>query len=574
MEKWVLRKYDDSLMCSLAKGLSIDPVAARLLAAKGISSVEEAEKYLNPSFLHLHDPFLFSEMKEAVTLFVDSVREGRKILIHGDYDADGICGTALLYEGLKNFGADLHFFVPDRAKDGYGLSMRVMKRGVDKDLGLLISTDCGSSDRDVVAFLSKHGVKTIITDHHDIDERIPEADIFINPKLPGEKYPFTELAGVGVAFKFLQALQQQTKKDLGLEKMLDLVAVGTLGDYVVLKDENRELVSLGMNTLSRWERNGFCALQASSNLPSSGFTARQICFNIVPRLNSPGRLGSARDTVLLLTTEDREKAFSIAEDIEEINSMRRSLDSAVTEEASYLADINIRKEQPNALVFSSESWHEGVVGIAASRLTEKYSLPAALIAVKGETGKGSVRSAGRINVRKILDSCSEYLVAFGGHREAGGFSIRKEDIYNFRNKFNKEAAGQYDTDTKGDEFLVDIECTVEQCDMEMVSFLKRMEPFGPGNDEPVFLIKGICVKPGSRIVGNGHLKVSGIDGKDREQDFIGFSLGRAWNPADIMGKRVDLLVNLRTSSWQGRQELQFQIKTIRYSEKEAGMLCD
>ena len=399
MEKWVVRQYDDKLMRSLTKDLSVDPLSARLLIAKGIKSAEEAEKYLDPSILHLHDPFLFSEMKEAVELFVDSVREGRKILIHGDYDADGLCGTALLYEGLKNFGADLHFFVPDRVKDGYGLSMRVMKRGVDKDLGLVISTDCGSSDRDVIAFLSENGVKTIITDHHDIDERIPEADIFINPKLPGETYPFTELAGVGVAFKFLQALEKHSKKDLGLEKMLDLVAVGTLGDYVVLEDENRALVSLGMRTLARWERDGFCALQASSNLPRSGFTARQICFNVVPRLNSPGRIGSARDTVLLLTTEDREKAFSIAEDIEEINTMRRSLDSAVTEEASYLADINIRKEQPNALVFSSESWHEGVVGIAASRLTEKYSLPAALIAVKGETGKGSVRSAGKINVR-------------------------------------------------------------------------------------------------------------------------------------------------------------------------------
>ena len=568
MTDWVVRLFDEKERDTLADALSIDHLQAQLLAGRGIDTVEKANKFLFPSLDHLHDPFLFTEMKEAVSILEASLKGGEKILIHGDYDADGICGTALLFRALRKFGADVHYFVPDRAKDGYGLSMRMMERGVEKGLGLVISVDCGSSDDAAVLFLADTGIKTIITDHHEINRRIPEADAFINPKAPGETYPFTELAGVGVAFKLIQGLEKQSGKNAGLEEMLDLVAVGTLGDYVVLEDENRVLVSLGLLKLGEWDRQGFRALQVLSNLAREGFSARQVCFTIVPRLNSPGRIGSARDVVRLLTTDDTDESFSIGEVIEEQNSLRRELDSVVTEQASYLADINIGKDHPNALVFSSQSWHEGVVGIAASRLAEKYSLPAVLIADKGEIGKGSVRSAGMINVRETLEKCSEFLMAFGGHKEAGGFSIRTDDVYNFRKRFNKVAGESMDSEKKWQPVTVDGEIEFDQCNLELISFLERMGPYGPGNREPLLMLKNLEVGQKSRIVGNGHLKISASDTAGARLDLIGFSLGRAWNPADIMGKKIDVLINLRMNSWKGRDELQFQVTAIRYSEKK------
>ncbi len=567
MPVWRARTVEPETVRRLASEMVISPLKARILAVCGIRGADQAARYLFPSFSYLHDPFEFNEMKRAVYAINRAIQEGQRILIHGDYDADGICGTALLYNALKKMGADVHYFIPNREKDGYGLARRVMERGMKVGLGMVISVDCGSSDREVVSCLRDGGVSVIITDHHEIGQRVPEATAFINPKLNSENYPYQNLAGVGVAFKLLQGLEKQMGLDLDLERMLDIVAIGTLGDYVDLDGENRILVKLGMEVLKEWNRPGLEALREISGLDRDSSSARRICYSIIPRLNSTGRISSAREAVELLSTHDVDEAGRIARKIEEKNRQRKNHDSVVTEEASYLADITIKRGDPAALVFSSSSWHEGVVGIGASRLAEQYNRVAALIAVKEKLGKGSVRSPGGINIKEVLDRCSNYLMEFGGHKEAGGFTISVEDIPEFQMFFE-----QIVTELAGDEgirersMIFDGELNLSECTLDLVSFMEGLEPFGPRNPEPVFLIRSLEALPGSREVGKGHLKLVVAHPGGGGCDMIGFSLAERWSPRRLTGKWIDIVGHLRRNCYRGIEKPQIEIRDIRYSE--------
>ncbi|MCK4236084.1 MAG: hypothetical protein KAX38_03120, partial [Candidatus Krumholzibacteria bacterium] len=318
--------------------------------------------------------------------------------------------------------------------------------------------------------------------------------------------------------------------------------------------------------LKAWHRPGLKALRTESGLPKAEFTARQLCFTIIPRLNSPGRIGSARDVVELLLTCDDKEAFRAAREIEEKNRQRRAHDSRVTEEASYLADIILKRTEPSALVFSSSSWHEGVVGIGAARLAEKYDLPSVLIAVSDGIGKGSARSAGMVNIKEALERCSEYLVVYGGHKEAGGFSILEKDIPCFQAVFEETVCELAEHGGDAGTMRIDAEVSLDMCNMELVSFIGRLAPFGPGNPEPLFLIRNFKVMPGSRIVGNGHLKVAARDLNGSLHELIGFSLGDAWNPDDIIGKELDVLIHLRKNFYKGKMMPKIQMISIRFAK--------
>jgi single-stranded-DNA-specific exonuclease len=567
MHIWEIQEVDERLEQELSRTLLMSPLEARLLATRGVRTVEEGHRFLNPTLDDLHDPFLFNEMEQAARMLHEAIVHRDRILIHGDYDADGVCGTALLFEVLSKLGADVHFFVPDRAKDGYGLARRVMDRGFEAGLKLVVSVDCGSSDREVVSTLVGRGVKVLITDHHETSERIREAHAFINPKLPGERYPFKELTGAGVAFKLLQGLERSMGLDLALSEHLDLVALGTLGDSGEMRDENRIIVPAGLKLLREWRRPGLRALRAESGLSEKGFSARQVSFTLVPRLNSPGRMGSARDVVELLVTRDDAEAARIAGEIEEKNRRRRVHDSRVTEEACYLADIILRRSEPRALVFSSSSWHEGVVGIGAARLAERYNLPSILIAVREGIGKGSARSAGMVNVKEALERCAEHLMEFGGHKEAGGFSIREEAIPDFQRMFEEVVEELSRCPAAPCVFKVDTEVPLGECSLDLFAFIERLGPFGMGNPEPILMIRGIEALPGTRVVGDGHLKLEGRDRGGDVRNLIGFSIAGVWRPDDIIGCKVDVLINLRKNVYQGRVEPQLQIISIRSSER-------
>jgi single-stranded-DNA-specific exonuclease len=346
------------------------------------------------------------------------------------------------------------------------------------------------------------------------------------------------------------------------------VALGTLGDNGAMRGENRVIVPAGLAVLRQWRRPGLRALRAESGLAENGFSSRQVSFTLVPRLNSPGRMGSARDVVELLVTRDDGEASRIAQEIEEKNRRRRVHDSRVTEEACYLADIVLRRSDPRALVFSSSSWHEGVVGIGAARLAERYNMPSILIAVREGVGKGSARSAGVVHVREALERCAAHLMEFGGHREAGGFSIREESIPDFQRMFEEAVVELSASAAAPDVFKVDADVTLADCSLELFSFIEKLGPFGTGNPEPVLLVRKIEVLRGTRVVGDGHLKIEARDGTGCERDLIGFSFARAWKPADMVGSVIDVLINLRKNVYQGKVEPQLQIVAIRPSEDD------
>jgi single-stranded-DNA-specific exonuclease len=570
MQVWEIQPADERLESELSRALLLEPLEARLLASRGVRTVEDGVRFIHPKFEQLHDPFLFNEMEHATRLLHEAIARRERILVHGDYDADGVCGTALLVEVLTKLGADVHFFIPDRAKDGYGLAQRVMDRGFESGLKLVLSVDCGSSDGEVVAALVERGVKVLITDHHETSERVPGAHAFINPKLPGERYPFKELTGSGVAFKLLQGLEKTMGLDLRLEEHLDLVALGTLGDSGAMRDENRIIVAAGLERLREWKRPGLRALRARSGLPASGFSTRQVSFTIIPRLNSPGRIASARAVVELLVTKDEEEAKKIADGIEKNNDLRKELGNSVIDDAVKSAEYRVWHHEPNALVFWGSDWHQGVVGIAAARLAERYNIPAVLIAVQDGFGKGSVRSAGKVNVKEALERCSEHLLEFGGHKEAGGFSIREEAIPDFHKMFEEVVVELSASPAAPFIFKVDAEVSLGKCSLELFSFIERLGPFGMGNPEPILLIRDLEVLDGTRIVKDVHLKIEARDRNADTRDLIGFSLADAWKPADIVGRAVDVLINLRKNAYQGKVEPQLQIMAIRFSERLQG----
>lgn len=568
MHEWRLQPVDERIERELAMELAIRPLEARLLAARGVATVDDARRVLNPSLEHLHDPFLFNEMEAAARILGEAVERRERILIHGDYDADGVCGTALLVEGLSRLGADVHFFVPDRAKDGYGLARRVMDRGFETGLGLVVSVDCGSSDDEIIASLRERGVKVIVTDHHETALRVPGADAFVNPKLPGERYPFKELTGTGVAFKLLQGLERAMGRELSLERHLDLVALGTLGDSGAMIGENRALVALGLDVLRKWRRPGLRALRRESGLAETGFSTRQVSFTIIPRINSPGRVGSARGVVELLVTADEAEAERIASRISIENERRKELGNSVIEDAVKYAEYRVWRHEPKALVFSGTDWHEGVVGIAASRLAERYNMPAVLIAVRDGRGKGSARSAGKVNVREALERCKRYLDDYGGHKEAGGFSIREENIQAFQRLFEEIVEELTSCPAVPCVMRADAEVSLGDCTLELLEFIERLGPFGMANPEPLLMLRGLDVLGSPRVVGEGHLKLEAGDGAGETRELIGFSIASTWKPDTIKGKTIDVLAHLRSNTYQGRTSPQLQIGHIRYSVED------
>jgi len=568
MHIWEVQPIDERIVGELSEALLLSPLEARLLHTRGIRTPEEGVRFLRPSLEHLHDPYLFNEMEKAAELLHGAITRKERILIHGDYDADGVCGTSLMLEVLSKLGADVDFFVPDRKRDGYGLAMRAMDHSIEKGLKLVVSVDCGSSDHEVVAALAERGVKVLITDHHQPADRVREAHAYINPKLPGERYPFKELTGAGVAFKVLQGLERRMGIGLSLEDHLDLVAIGTLGDSGAMQDENRIYVLNGLRLLEEWRRPGLRALRDEAGLSRKQMSARQISFTIIPRLNSPGRMGSAREVVELLVTQDEERAAHIAREVEMKNQHRRASGDRVTDEALRLAYEVLQRSERSAFVFSSPGWHEGVVGIGAARLAERYGIPSVLIAVREGVGKGSARSAGIVNVKEALDRCAELLIVHGGHREAGGFSIREEHIPDFQKMFEDVVEELAACGTAPCVFRADTEVSLGDCTLDLLSFIERIGPFGMGNPEPVLMLRRLEVLPGTRIVGDGHLRIEARDQRGDARGLIGFSLGADWRPENTIGVVIDVLLNLRKNTYMGKVEPQLQVSAIRFSDEE------
>ena len=546
----------------LQKKLSLSLPIIKILIHRGYRSVKQIKDFLSPSLDKLSDPFLFRDMDKATDRIIRAIRGKEPIIIYGDYDVDGTSSIALLVRNLQKCNSHPFYYVPHRLKEGYGLSKEGLRSIKNEGFKLIITVDCGINAVEEIQLAKELGIDVIVTDHHTPKRNLLDAFAVINPKRDGENYPYLELSGVGVAFKLIDALYYKIGKERSeIFRDLDLVALGTIADVVPLNGENRILAKKGIDMLNKTEKTGLLALIQRSGLKKGAIGAYEIGFILGPRLNASGRLDSAVKTVEILLTEERERAWEYATILDKSNKVRQELHGKVVKES-----IEIIKEKEydkgiNGIVLAKEDWHEGVVGIAASKIAEKYSRPTILISTAGEFGKGSGRSIKSFSILDALERCKEYLIRYGGHRYAVGITIDKDMIPGFRTAFNNIVREQLKEQDLIRTIESDCELTFKEIDKILLSEIKMLEPFGVGNPQPVFLTKNVDFVGYPRIVGKDHLKI-----KVREDNIVFEAIG--FGQADAvksieMGKKVySIFYHLKESKYRNRKEVQLHLLKI------------
>jgi single-stranded-DNA-specific exonuclease len=566
-KKWVVKTDDAAKTEDLTKYLGVCPVTARILVSRGICTVEDGMQFFAPALSTMPDPFLLKGMPAAVERLLLARKNSEMVCIYGDYDVDGISGTALLVSFLRQVGLVCNYFIPNRFDDGYGLNEEALQHIIDSGATLIMSVDCGITALKEAAFCQQAGVDLIILDHHTPRESIPEAVAVVNPLQPGCVYPFKMLAGVGVAFNLLIALRSRLRQEgqfsagdePDLREWLDLVALGTIADVVPLVGQNRLYAFLGLQKLENSCRPGIAALKKVAGIKES-VSCGQVGFRLAPRLNAAGRMESAVPGVQLLLSSNAEECAAIADELDTANAERQAVERGILEDAAAMVDGCGTYPACRSIVLASSDWHQGVIGIVASRLVERYHRPTILIAIDEQGGaKGSGRSIPGFHLLEALNACAGHLERFGGHRYAAGVGLKAEDIDGFAAAF-EAASGQI----LGDSDLVpllDIDADVRptQVDLGLANELQRMEPFGAGNPEPILMMRAVTVVE-RRIVGDGHLKLRvAAEG----QIFNAIAFRQAECPTDGM---LDIAFFPECNCWNNATSLQLRIKAIRKAE--------
>jgi single-stranded-DNA-specific exonuclease len=568
---WKECHADSKTQENLAKELGIHPILSRILLNRNISTTKEAKKFLFPSLRDLHNPFLMKDMKEGVDRAIKAILEGEKVMIYGDYDADGITSTVLLIKFLRYLKVNTSYYIPDRIRDGYGLHKEALDSIKNDGTDLIITVDCGVSDNDEILYASSLGIDTIILDHHEVPDTIPDAIAVIDPHRKDCSFPFKHLAGVGVAFNFLIALRGglrnigfwKDRKYPNLRKYLDLVALGTIGDVVPLVDENRIFAKIGMETINEGKSVGLRALRSNAGLEGRTIGSEAASFSIIPRINAAGRVGSPEDAVQLLLTEDTETALRLSERLNAYNRERQEIERIIVEEILHEIKASSRIEDIKSFVFASQRWHPGVIGIVASKIVDRYYRPTILISLKDGIGKGSGRSISEFNLyRSLEEKCASLLVSYGGHRHAAGITIREEDIEDFSQILDDAVRNELDGSDLIRKTDIDAECGMEDINYDLISQIEMLSPFGNMNPEPVLCTKDIRVAS-LQTVGNNHLKMNMKKG-GLSYDSIWFNKGHF---ADTLAKStVDIAFTPQINNWRGESSIQLKLKDISKHE--------
>ena len=569
--RWRTAKSAPELARVIAKGVGVSHVTAQVLVNRGVVSVEEAERFLKPRLSHLDDPSNMAGMAEAASRIREAVRGKERILIFGDYDADGVTASALLYRLFRHCGADCEVYLPSRMAEGYGLSPAATEEILRRKPDLVVTVDCGIRSPAEVARLREAGIDTVVTDHHPPGDEIPEASAVVNPRRADCSYAFKDLAGVGVAFKLAWEIARRfssAKKvspDLRrlLMDALGLVAIGTVADVASLVGENRTLVAHGMVVLSATDHPGISELLRVAGLDGGRLCARDLAFGLGPRLNAAGRMGSARGALELLLEEDPARARELARELDRANRERRKIQSAVLVEAEEHPEVALPDRA--AIVVEKEGWHLGVLGIVASRLAEKTGRPSALVSFDGEDGRGSARSAGGVDVARALEACGEHLESWGGHAKAAGVSVKRDALERFREEFDRAVREQVAGGVSEPALEIDGELTPSDIDLQLAEEMDSLEPFGEGNPRPVFVARGIEL--------GGDVKPFGPDGRHfsfrvgpgrKSFRAVAFGFGeRRAELARLAWKRVDLAFELSRSKYSGPAGFELHVKDLR-----------
>ncbi|MHB8905836.1 MAG: single-stranded-DNA-specific exonuclease RecJ [Melioribacteraceae bacterium] len=572
-KRWNLKEApDEKATLALADSLNVSNILANLLIQRGITNFYEAKNYFRPSLETLYDPFLMNGMHEATQRVIHALTHNEKICVYGDYDVDGTCSAALMYLFLKELGANVETYIPNRLTEGYGVSITSIDILKEHGVNLIITVDCGITAVEEIDYANSLGIETIVCDHHQSKEKIPNAYAVLDPIKPGCNYPFKHLSGAGVGFKLASAVGERIgKKELAL-KYLDLVALAGAADIVPLVDENRVLVKEGLDLINTNPRPGIVALLKSARMEPGNLNAGQIVFTIAPRINAVGRLGDANRAVELFTTDDPKRALELAQVLEDENTERRKIDEMTFSHAMQLVDSEINMDSDLGIVLHYDDWHPGVIGIVASRLVEKFHRPAVMLTTIDGVAKGSARSIHGFNIYEALQSCEDLLLQFGGHEAAAGLAIEIEKLDEFKERFNFILRQNMTAENKLHELHVDTKISFSEISPKFIRVLDQFAPFGPGNMRPVFMSENVTVVNSPRIVGVNHIVTSlRQNGNDKIFDAIGFNLGAFASIIDKEKNLIDIVYTIESVQKEGKTYPQIRIKDIHIKENQAGL---
>jgi single-stranded-DNA-specific exonuclease len=581
--RWLVNRTNLEYITYLSETASISPVLAQILINRGIKTSKEISSFINPHISQLSDPFEIQGMRKAVDRIMAASKRDEKVLVHGDYDVDGLSATAIILKALKILGIDSHYFIPNRMEHGYGFNLSSVTKAKQIGATLIITVDCGITSFETAALCKKEGVDVLITDHHEplrnekwemgngkseISSRfqvhssqflLPDALAVINPKISNPQSPISHLSGAGIAFKLAQALTTTHDSRLTIHDFLDLAALGTMADVVPMTGENRLIVKEGLRLIDNGTCQGLKALKKIAGIEGKRLKPGLLSFTIIPRINAAGRISDSHDVVKLLLTDSEDEAIEISLWLDKLNGERQQIEEEVYQEA--LQQLNSKGVRP-VIVLSSEGWHKGVVGIVASRIAEAFCRPTFILSIEGNIAKGSARSIPTVDIYKTLAGCREFLTGYGGHKQAAGLILESKNISPFEEGINRIV---HETLTDKDfipSLEIDADVNFSDINFNLTNEFEMLEPFGFGNPEPLLGSKKLEVLY-PRIVGSNHLKMK-LRQRGQSIDTIGFDLGAFFERLEV-STTVDAVFTPLINEWEGVRCLQLNLKAFRPS---------
>lgn len=564
-KKWLLKEFDKSRVLEISRTFGISPLTSIVLYNRGVRENEQIKNFLSKDLGTMYDPFLMRDMDKAVKRINAAKEAGEKITIYGDYDVDGITAIAILYKYLAGLGIDVDYYVPDRMQEGYGVNRDALDKIKTRGSSLIITVDTGITAVEECEYATEIGLDVIVTDHHECKERIPDVYAAIDPKRKDCKYPFKSLAGVGVVFKLIQALDKNSSLFELMEDYADLMCLGTVADISPLVDENRVIVTEGLKRFKRTKNVGLKALiDVSTN--GKAITTSTIGYIIAPRINASGRLGCASRSVELFLTDDEENALKLANSLCEENSLRQQTEQKMFKEALEYIEEHPEVKEDKIIVIPHENWHHGIVGIVSSKITEKFYKPSILLAIDGDEAKGSGRSVSGFNLFGALESCSDLLEKFGGHELAAGLTIKSANIEEFRKKINEYSKDKISESMLVPTVMLDAAIKVPYITIDTVHDINRLQPFGVDNPTPAFAVRNIKIHKISVMSEGKHLRMTLLK-EGKYLDAVGFGMGEYYHHLEE-GDFIDVAFALDINDYKGFQNVQLILKDIKKVEEE------
>ena len=558
-KKWEFYEKDEETIKKIQEEFQISKLLATIIANKGLRTKEEIEIFLNPTRNDFHDPYLMPDMEIAVNRIIKAIENKEKVIIYGDYDVDGITSITVLKKFLADRCLNVDEYIPNRLDEGYGLNKKAIQKIVDEKYTLMITVDCGISGIEEIDFANSLGLETIVTDHHETADVLPNAIAVVDAKRKDNKYPFNQLAGVGVVFKLIQAIGIKYNLDeKEYLKYLDIVCIGTISDIVPLVDENRVIAKLGLKLIKVTKNLGLKTLLSVTGYKKIDSSA--ISFGVAPRINACGRMGHERDALQLFLTENIVEATDISRKLNEYNKLRQETEKRIFEEV--VSKIEQSEKDKSCIVLADEKWHHGVIGIVASKVTEMYYKPSILICYEGEKGKGSGRSVAGFDLHEALNKCSTYIDRFGGHSMAIGITVNKQNFDEFKSDF-EEYVNKTDIKELVPIIRVDDTVIIRNIDKEVVRELSKLEPFGEANKMPLFMCKNLKIDSIRALMDGKHLKLT-LKDDNAVVEAIGFNMGHLVNEY-LLGDKVDVVGNLELNTYNKKSSIQITIRDMRKS---------